>query len=199
MTGTGFSTILFDLDGVIRHFDQEHIAGIERRHNLDPGALMAAAFEPALLNPVITGRATRRRWVEQVGRALNAPEAAKEWMAARGSIDHEMLAVVDELRAGGLTVAILTNGTDTVADELDELGVSDRFDAVFNSAEIGFAKPDRRVFEHVCQALDVSPSSVFFTDDSASKLAGALEIGMTARLFEGIGNLRSQLGSLGLL
>ncbi|MGI9597694.1 MAG: HAD-IA family hydrolase [Acidimicrobiales bacterium] len=192
-------TVLLDLDGVVRHFDPDHVGTVEHRHGLAPGALTKAAFDPPVLEPVITGRRTRAQWIEQVGRSIEAPDAVREWLAERGTIDHDMLIIVDELRARSTAVAILTNVTDTVADELRHFGVTDRFDAVFNSAEIGFAKPDRRAFEHVCRSLGVEPGSVFFIDDSASKLTGAIEIGMTARLFEGVGPLRSQLAALDLL
>ena len=41
--------VLFDLDGVIRHFDAEFVADVERRHALEQGAIMAAMFaEPVM-------------------------------------------------------------------------------------------------------------------------------------------------------
>ena len=79
-----------------------------------------------------------------------------------------------------------------------ELGIDQRVDAVFNSAEIGHAKPDPRAFAHVCSELDVEPSTVFFTDDSAHKLAGAIELGMTVRHFVGVGDLRAALVAAGV-
>ena len=190
------NTVLLDLDGVIRHFDPTHIALIEEKHELGSGRLTSVAFEPQLLDLVITGRITRRDWGQRVGMEVDNVAAAEEWLAQGGQVDWEVVAVVDDLRARGVTVAVLTNGTDTVSAELQELGVTEHLDAIFNSAEIGFAKPDRRAFEHVCQALEVQAGQVFFTDDSASKLTGATEIGMTARLFEGIDVFRHHLTQL---
>lgn len=109
-----------------------------------------------------------------------------------------MLAEVDALRAEGLTVAVLTNGTDTIRDEIANLGLDRRFEAIFNSAEIGFAKPSRQAFEYVCRELGTSPGSVFFTDDSAAKLQGAIELGMAVRLFEGVPTFRDHLDELGI-
>ena len=195
------STVLLDLDGVIRHFDPDHVAGVERRHGLPPGSLVTAAFEFALLNQVITGRITRVRWIDQIGLAVSCPAAAEEWLAGRGGtqrgeIDWELVELVDQLRASGIAVAILTNGTDTIPEEMGGLGLSQRFDGIFNSAQIGFAKPDRRVFESVCRSLGVQPSAVFFTDDSPSKLTGANEIGMTTRTFIDLPTFRRHLSEL---
>lgn len=46
--------------------------------------------------------------------------------------------------------------------------------------------------------LGVEPESVLFTDDSASKLGGAVEIGMTAHLFEGVETFRRHLAEADL-
>jgi glucose-1-phosphatase len=119
-------------------------------------------------------------------------------MAERGTVDETMLAEVDGLRSRGHVVAVLTNGTDTIAEEMLSLGLDVRFDAIFNSADIGVAKPDRRAFEKVCAALDVDPARVFFTDDTESKLSGAIEVGMTARLFVGVEPFRRHLAEVGL-
>jgi putative hydrolase of the HAD superfamily len=81
-------------------------------------------------------------------------------------------------------VALLTNGTDTTAGEIDDLRLGNMFDAVFNSADIGFAKPDRRIFEHACHALGTHPSNVLFIDDSLANVNAAAEIGITANLYD---------------
>ncbi|MEO1061060.1 MAG: HAD-IA family hydrolase [Actinomycetota bacterium] len=195
---TAITTVLLDLDGVVRHFDEEHLAAVERAHGLDPGAIWRTAFESELIGLVVTGRLTRTEWRDLVGERLGSADAAVAWQADPGRLDDELLAEVDALRADGVAVAILTNGTDTIPEELAALGVDRRMDAVFNSAEIGYAKPDRRAFAHVCRALAVAPGEVFFTDDSESKLTGAREIGMTARRYEGVAAFREHLVEVGL-
>jgi putative hydrolase of the HAD superfamily len=193
------STVLLDLDGVIRHFDPDHRPGVERTYGLTPGTLQETAFEAELIHSVTTGKISRAAWTAEIGRRVGSPAAASEWLAARGTVDHDLLAVVDQLRAGGLTVAILTNGTDTVPAELDRFGITERFDAVFNTAEIGYIKPDRRAFLHVVTALGVAPEEVFFTDDSAGKLSGAIELGMTAKQYIDLDTFRSHLSELDLI
>lgn len=190
------TTVLLDLDGVIRHFDPAHVASVEQHHGLRPGALATAAFGADLVGRVITGKMTRVAWVEEVGELVGNPAAADEWLARPGRVDWDLVGVVDELRRSGTTVAVLTNGTDTIPQELWHLGIGEQFDAVFNTADIGFAKPDRRAFQHVCAQLEVDAPQVFFTDDSASNLAGAVEIGMTARVYEGVARFRQHLDEL---
>ncbi len=191
------NTVLLDLDGVVRHFDQSYVAEVENRHGLAEGSLNDVAFEPELLDRVVTGRISRSDWIGEVGGRVGSSDAAVERFADVGTVDEAMLEVVDGLRSAGTTVAVLTNGTDTIRAEMQELGLDCRFDGIFNSAEIGYAKPDRRAFEYVCRALDVAPSEVFFTDDSPAKLSGATELGMAARVFVGVEQFREHLVEFG--
>lgn len=185
--------VLFDLDGVLRHFDAGFVARVEAEHGLPAGALDAAAFEPALLYAVTTGAITRSAWVRQVGEAVGNPAAGEAWGRQPFHADEAMLKLADELRAQGTIVAILTNGTDTIDAELAESGIAARVDRVFNSATIGAAKPDPAAFEHVLAALGYEPSEVFFTDDSRHKLDGATRPGLVTHLFRGVGGLRAAL------
>lgn len=189
--------VVFDLDGVLRHFDPALVADIERRHGIEKGSIHAAAFSECLLAEVTTGAITRREWMLRVGALLENHQAAAEWAAHPSTPDERMLALSDELRASGIRTAILTNGTDTIPAELRALGIDTRVDAVYNSAEIGFAKPDIRVFQHVLDALGLAAHEVFFTDDSAGKLVGADALGMVTHHFTGIDVLRGALRDAG--
>lgn len=190
--------VVFDLDGVLRHFDPAEVTRIESAYALPEGSIHEAAFAPDLLESVITGRIRRADWVQLVGDRLDRPEAAVEWGRHPFVPDPAMLALSDRLRASGIRTAILTNGTDMVAAELRAHGIDDHVDAVFNSAEIGVAKPDPRVFRHVLAELELPPAQVFFTDDSASKLTGAHAIGIRTHHFTGIDSLRDALHAAGV-
>ncbi|WP_175985496.1 HAD family hydrolase [Microbacterium tenebrionis] len=195
---TTIRAVLFDLDGVMRHFADDHIAAVEARHGLDPGAIARFAFADDVLTPVVTGAIARTTWVHQIGRHVGNEQAAAEWARTPSIVDDEMVRLVDAVRAAGHRTAILTNGTDTVKSEIDALGLTPHFDRIFNSAEIGYAKPDPRAFQHVLDALELSAGDVFFTDDSPSKLTGAEQLGMPTHHFCGASGLRDALRSRGV-
>lgn len=191
--------VLFDLDGVIRHFDSARVLGVEIEHGLEAGSLDAAAFEPTLLHAVVTGQISRAAWVVAVGESVGCMAAAQQRLADTGTVDEEMMDLVDTLRSADVTAAVLTNGTDTIPDEMKQLGLTGRFSRIFSTSDIGFAKPDQRAFRHVCDQMQVDPVEVFFTDDSERNLSSAVALGMDARLFEGVDVLKSQLADVGLL
>lgn len=192
------SAVLFDLDGVIRHFEVDDAAEIERRHRLASGELRRVAFSAPLLTEVTTGRITRHEWVQTIGQRIGNAAAAAEWSRLIPTVDIETLTLVDELRRLGLTTAVLTNGTDSIATEVREAGIDRHFDEIFNSADIGFAKPDSRAFRHVLQVLNRKPAEVFFTDDSVSSVDSAQILGLTAHLFTGVDKLRVALAEAGV-
>lgn len=109
--------VVFDLDGVIRHFDPELVADVEARHALAMGTLLETAFADPGLSEVTTGRITREAWVTGVGEALGAPAAAREWGGQPPRVDAEMLELADELRGRGRT------GPDDLRQELVRRGV----------------------------------------------------------------------------
>ncbi|MBF4567597.1 HAD-IA family hydrolase [Plantibacter sp. VKM Ac-2880] len=190
--------VLFDLDGLVRHFDPAFMTDLEHRRGVNPGSIERVAFSKPLIEEVTTGRITRDEWVRRVGETLGDHAAAEEWGRHPSIVDDEVLDLSDEIRGLGLRTAILTNGTDTIAAEVDAHGFAGRFDAIFNSAVIGFAKPDVRAFQHVLEALDVTGDEVFFTDDTASKLVGADAVGMRTHHFHGVRALRAALSAAGV-
>lgn len=188
------AVVLFDLDGVVRHFDNRNVEGIERRHGIETGAIERFAFSSPLIESVTTGRISRRDWVEQIADHLGSHEAAVEWSQQPFRADPAVLALADSLRALGLQTAVLTNGTNTIPAEAAELGLDAHFNVIFNSATIGFAKPHRQAFQHVLDSMRVAASTVFFTDDSPTNVAGAANLGMITHHYTGIAALTQALG-----
>ncbi len=184
------SVLLLDLDGVVRHFDPSVADDLEVQGGLEIGSLRREAFEHPRGIAAITGGLTRAAWTEAVGRAVGSPDAARTWLGTRGSADPAMVELIRDVRRTGVRVAALTNGTDTIHDELADCGLDDAFDEVFCSWHIGVAKPDPAVYVHVCEALDVSPAAVVFFDDSERNVLGARDVGMTAELFRGPDQVR---------
>ncbi len=189
--------VIFDLDGVVRHFEQPDET--ERTLGLPPGAIAAAAYDSQLLDDATCGRVTYEQWIDAIADLLEqrhgvgARAAAAAFSGMPMWLDDEVVALAIELRAAGITTAILTNGTTRVETECDALGIPDHFDHLFNSARIGYAKPDPRVFAHVVNSLGVPARSCAFTDDSETKLAGAIELGMATHHFKSAGALRAWL------
>jgi putative hydrolase of the HAD superfamily len=193
--------IIYDLDGVIRRWDPDETLSIEQRHSLPPGAILAAAFEPALLEQAVCGRIDDETWRAAIRDALiraHGPAAAaavRDWCLLTGSVDQEVLSLVTQVRSR-LRTGLLTNATTRLEADLEALGLSDSFDQVVNSARVGFAKPDPRIYAVAAERLGHRPEECIFVDDRSAFVDAARAAGLTGIVFAGAPDLRERLAHL---
>lgn len=192
--------ILSDLDGVIRKFPTERDSSIEERFKLPLGTLFKVAFgNKDLLDKAVCGHITDEKWRSEIEQVLSlscgketAILAMKEWSKFSGVIDFDYLNFL-ELQFPKVPIAILTNGTTRLQSDLNKLGVENRFCVIFNSAEVGFCKPDKRIFEHVLKNLACEASEVLFVDDSSSHIQVAQEMGFQAHYYRSLSEFEAWL------
>ena len=190
--------VVFDLDGVVRHWDPAVNAAVEERHGLAPGAILDAAFAPDLGPAAVTGALDYEAWTAQVGERLGCPAAVREWGEFRGRVDRDTVELVEAVRAGGCPTALLSNATTRLEEDLEVLGIDHLFDPIFNTARLGVAKPDHEVYRRVVAALGVPAERVVFTDDTPSWAEAATEVGLHGIPFTGAAHLRDELRALGV-
>lgn len=104
-----------------------------------------------------------------------------------------------ELRASGVTVAVLSNAPFNLDQALLDADFADEVDYWFVSASMGVGKPDRRAFERVTEVLDVAAAEIAFLDDKQHNVDGAERAGWQAHVWVGEAEARAWLASLGLL
>jgi len=74
--------------------------------------------------------------------------------------------VLQTLERDQIQIAVLTNGADyQQRQKLAATGLSQRVGPMFSSDVIGFAKPDGRAFQHVCEQLKTEPSAAISIGD----------------------------------
>jgi putative hydrolase of the HAD superfamily len=192
------TALLVDLDGVLRRWDPEFVAGVERRYDLPPGALIDIAMQWPLLRPAITGEISHADWMLAVVDALAGPDgdrerarsAVDEWQSDRGTVDPDVLGFVREVRAAGVRVGLATNATDLLDADLALLGLTEEVDVVVNSSKLGVPKPAKEYFHQACLAIGAPPAQVLFVDDEDRSIRGARTTGLSAYRWTGPDDLR---------
>jgi putative hydrolase of the HAD superfamily len=95
-----------------------------------------------------------------------------------------MIELVRELKRGGVPTAIISNSEGHLAELVAELGWARDFDVVIDSGRLGIDKPDPRIFEHTCAALDVPVGELLHVGDSwEADVQGALGASASAVWF----------------
>ncbi|KAG0564022.1 hypothetical protein KC19_8G076600 [Ceratodon purpureus] len=102
------------------------------------------------------------------------------WKVAHGA--PEALA---RLRDAGVKLAVVSNFDSRLRPILRDLQVDTLFDALIISAEIGYEKPSREIFEAALNALGVdATAAVHVGDDPTNDKQGALAAGLESWLWK---------------
>jgi putative hydrolase of the HAD superfamily len=203
---TEFDALIVDLDGVIRHWDQEHFVETAESFGLQVDELAAIAFEKELLDAGMTGALSFEEWADEIGRRIEARhgcDAAAVTAAfkdLRWSVDDDVVALLREVRAAGrVKLALFSNASTRLEEDLASRDLHLEFDVVFNSARLGLAKPAPDAFRTVARLLDVPTDRCLFVDDTVPNVLGARDANMQAEVFTGVAPLRSLLERAGLV
>ena len=189
--------VVFDLDGVVRHYDRAEEAAIERRHGLEAGSLLITAFGSPAGQDLMCGRIDHDEFALRVGELVGSHDAALDLVATRATVDDRAVELVLALQ-DVVRVALLTNGSLRTPTELADAGLDRVFDHIFNSAVIGVAKPTAAVYHHVLEVLDVSADRALFVDDHLPNIDGARGVGMHTHHFSDLDELVVHLETFGL-
>jgi putative hydrolase of the HAD superfamily len=192
-----YDAVLCDIDGVLRHWPS--LDALDLAHGLPAGALAAAAFAPHRLHPAITGQVTDEQWRSAIatdliggyGPAVAAQAAVAAWSSLRPRIDAQVVALLMQVRSVA-TLALVSNATTRLEHDLEREGLAGLADIVVNSARIGVAKPDRRVYLIAAERAAVPPGRCLFIDDTEANVTAARQAGMIAihyRQFDDIRNV----------
>jgi len=187
------NTLLFDFDGVFRHFDPSFASNCEAEFGLKQNVIVDTAFEGDRYSLVASGKMTKKEWITQTGNLIGSAEAADKVLSHVGTLDTAMVRLVKDLTETGYKVSLLTNSPSSIHQEIKNFGLEKLFKNIFATHQIGFAKPDNKIYQYVCQKLGVDSSEIFFTDDLEENVVAANNIGMHAKLFTNQSDLEAHL------
>ena len=139
-------------------------------------ALEAASwrrFTAAVVAPFPPLAAVHAQWLETLVGHFDRPESWRPYP--------DVADTLQELRAGGCRLAVVSNWHSRLAAILSGLGLGDAFAHVGTSAAVGFRKPHAAPFRAALAAVDVSPRQAVHVGDSLEEdIAGALRAGIAA-------------------
>ncbi|MET8155699.1 HAD family phosphatase [Sphaerisporangium sp. NPDC005289] len=151
----------------------------EHRLEFDRGTLTPGAYWSEVLD--------RRARDAEVERLVELD--VQSWTHA----NQDAVALLEEFRASGRPVALLSNAPACLAEGVERLPWIASMDARFYSGHMGLVKPDAEIYLRVAAALGVRPEDVVFVDDRLVNVNGAESAGMTAIHFHDAGTLRADL------
>ena len=96
----------------------------------------------------------------------------------------DAIEALEALRGAGYRLACVTNrsfGGPRFLEEMRDLGLTQFFEVISISCDLGYMKPHPRIFQHALDALGLEPREAVTVGDSLhADVAGAQALGMTA-------------------
>jgi len=134
---------------------------------------------------VLTGRQDEASWWRVVAGRLRVSEdliaELRRDLAARQRWDPGLVALVRSLR-GRAATALVSNAWPQMRASVTQAGLADDVDAVVLSCEVGYAKPDARIYAAALQRLAARPGDALFIDDTPGHVTAARALGLTGHL-----------------
>ncbi len=103
----------------------------------------------------------------------------------------DVVPALDALRARGVRIGVVSNWDERLPALLGGLGLAERLDAVVHSSEVGYEKPDPRIFLEALDRLGHGPAqgadpeeAVHVGDRLKEDVEGAANVGMRALLLD---------------
>ena len=101
------------------------------------------------------------------------------------------VALIEDLAAAGLPLALLSNAPGELAEAIGGLPVAAHFGRLFFSCQLKLAKPDPACYSRVLAGLDASAEDVIFIDDRSENVAAAAALGLRSVHFTSAGGTRA--------
>jgi putative hydrolase of the HAD superfamily len=186
-TSSKIRLVLLDADGVIQEPSREWLPRVESVCG-DP-ARASEFLEKFYATEAMfmAGGEGVGSALEELLRAWNSPCSVGEAMQLWRCIakNHEILEIVNTIRARGTSVALASNQQPERARYMSQdLEYDMAFDQCFYCCDLGYAKPDPEYFRSILKHSGVLEAEVLFLDDREVNVNAAKSLGIHAERFE---------------
>ena len=189
--------VMFDYGGVVSHPPTQQdlallaeAAGVPVPAFVDVYWEWRRAYDLAELD--VTG------YWRQVGRTLGRSygeaeisELARLDCASWLRLQAGTVALIEDLAAAGLPLALLSNAPDQLAEAIRALPIAVHFGQLIFSCELKLAKPDPQCYGDALARLGASAGEVIFIDDRGENVAAAAALGLRSVHFTSPEGLRA--------
>ncbi len=194
--------VLFDIGGVL--YDEntdQHYTRLAERFDLPLDDLFACRNK--YISDAACGRISGSQYVNLIAEGLGVKDKKRfreEWVRIRteGIVLNKGVEQIVERLKRRYKVGTLTNIIHLHNEIRLGLDVYRHFPIRIISCEVGYEKPDRRIYELALKRLNLSPEEVVFIDDLVEYIRPAREMGFKTILFKDAKQLERELKSLGI-
>ena len=183
------TTIIFDFYGVF----QDDVYG----RWLIANGLTRSNEYLSVIQQLDSGALTREEFVAQLSTLVGRTVTYEE-VYGHGEYNETIIPLVQTLKKH-YQIGLLSNASSSLRTKLEKRHLSQLFDTITISSEVGVAKPSEEIYRRALEALNADPRQAIFIDDNPSFVQAAQTLGVTGIVFTTTDNLRQTLTDHGIL
>lgn len=184
-------TVIFDFGGVLINIDyQRTIDAFKEFGIVDFEDRYSQAAQSSLFNDFEIGKISPQRFINELLSSLpvgiSANRVVKAWNAMILDVPITAVEILRSLQ-GKYRLFLLsnTNGIHIPKamsewEKVSSDSFTDQFERTYYSHEIGMRKPNREIFDFICDENAIVRENALFIDDSIQHVLGAREAGLNA-------------------
>ena len=182
--------VIFDFGQVLIRFVPYEIASCYVENEADRRLLEQVVFDRKYWEKQDAGKITNEEMIASVSADLPerlhkvAADIVETWIYHLPPMPG-MEDLLAELAGKGKRLYLLSNIGKTFIAKKDEFPILKRFDGCIFSADVGYIKPAKEIFECLCKTYALDPAECLFVDDNADNVAAANSYGIKAVQFFG--------------
>ena len=196
--------LYFDLGKVLLNFDHElAVHQLAKTLAATPDTVRSLLFEGPLQADYERGHVSTQQFCDVLRKETSSKVSDAAICLAASEIFHvncEIMPLITGLVSTGVPMGILSNTCDAHWDYIVNRPYSlvDLFPIHVLSFQVGSSKPDGSIYQHAAKITGCRPDELFFVDDRADNVAGAINAGLDAIVFESTAQLRRDLRNRGI-
>ena len=181
--------IVFDFGQVLVHFEPEDMTKKYIKNPEDASLAQKVIFDRWYWDRLDAAEITDQKAFEDICKRL--PErlhsAAKDifdnWIYNIPEVEGMRELILNLREEYDVKIFLLSNISKRFAEHSKEISILDLIDCCEFSAVCGLVKPDKKIFEYLCEKHSILPEETVFIDDNDKNIETAKSLGITTFLF----------------
>ncbi len=200
---TEIKCVLFDIGGVLVNWHMSWITSeISKRFDIKEESMVESFGK--YLHELDCGKVNEKTFWKKIASDTKSESLAQTteslwntYFTKNAKINNDVLDIAKQIK-GSYALGIISNIEEITHKIVRDWKVLDDFQYQFMSYQIGFSKPNSRIYEHVLNSLPYDPQEMIFIDDKPSNVDSAQKSGINAIHFTNHVKLRESLKNLGI-
>lgn len=195
--------VIFDMGNVLLTYSPDNYIKTITEDEIIASAVLKELFYSKEWRELDEGVITEEKAVEQVNRRI--PQHAEYVQKAMDGWHSDltpipgMLEIVKKLKDKNYKIYLLSNASLRFYIYKDVVEVFRYFDGLMVSAEEKLVKPNRAIFDCICDRFSLNSEECIFVDDLQENIDGAINAGFHGHLFLGTQELTEYLEGQNIL